>query len=377
MREAVAASLEATAFETDSLRAVEAQYGDARFGRTLEGLIEARRELAAWPPADGPETMGRLGLLIDTFRLRADQLRRMHLDAADEIRGAVQGRLDQSGLVALGVILLAIAVGGFLILAILRNVRQIETQRLENLAHAVEASRAKSEFLTMMSHELRTPLNAILGFSDVLMNQYFGPPGAGRYRAYAADIHASGMHLLELIEDILDLSSIEAGKVNLHFAAIDLARLADECVTIVRRRADERKIRLTTDFPPDLPRVLADYRATKQILINLTNNAVKFTQSGGTVEISARVADGKVCLSIADNGPGIPQDKIGAVTDPFERAVGDPYLKSEGWGLGLAITKSLVDLQHGEMEIESVLGQGTTIHIRFSADAVAKLAKSR
>ena len=231
------------------------------------------------------------------------------------------------------------------------------------MGEAETANRAKSEFLAAMSHELRTPLNAILGFADILSNQYFGPPGAGKYREYAEDIQASGEHLLELVNEILDLSAIEAGKQSLVKERLSLVEIVMECEKIIEDKAHSNGIGLVTKVPEDLPPLYADKRATKQILLNLLSNAVKYTPEGGKVTVSAKGSKRTTTLKIADTGKGIPADKLPDLTEPFARVERDSYLAEQGWGLGLSITKSLVDLHEGSLEIKSTLGKGTTVTV--------------
>ncbi len=227
-----------------------------------------------------------------------------------------------------------------------------------------QASRAKSEFLASMSHELRTPLNAILGFADILSHQYFGPID-DKYREYAGDIYSSGEHLLTLVNEILDLSTIEAGKQSLVKDKLYAQEIIAECVRIVGEKAYNSGIKLITEVSDDLPPLYADRRATKQILINLLSNAVKFTPTGGKITVSAKASKRNMTLKITDTGRGIPAEKLPNLTDPFTQVDGDPYLAEKGWGLGLSITKSLIDLHDGTLDIKSEVGEGTTVTVTF------------
>ena len=232
---------------------------------------------------------------------------------------------------------------------------------------AEAATRAKSEFLAAMSHDLRTPLNAILGFADILTNQYLGPIN-DKYREYAADIHSSGEHLLTLVNETLDLSTIEAGKQSLVKEKLQAEEIITECVKIVGEKACNNDIKLIIETPDKLPLLYADRRATKQILINLLSNAVKFTPAGGKVMVSAIATKQNFGLKVADTGKGIPAENLPFLTDPFNRLNDDPYLSELGWGLGLSITKSLIDLHEGEMSIKSKVGKGTTVTVTFPND---------
>jgi signal transduction histidine kinase len=228
------------------------------------------------------------------------------------------------------------------------------------------ASRAKSDFLANVSHELRTPLNAIIGFSEIIKDQLFGPMGNQRYREYAIDIHESGTHLLSLINDILDLSKIEAGKFELHEEPIDLERATKSCFRIMRDRAEEAGVTLEHRFPPQMPHIKADPRAVKQILLNLLSNAVKFTDQGGRVLVYANInQEGGVVLHVEDTGIGIAEADIAKAMAPFGQVDSSLSRKYEGTGLGLPLTRHLVDLHDGELTLRSNMGQGTHVSILF------------
>ena len=240
-------------------------------------------------------------------------------------------------------------------------------------ARAEAASRSKSEFLANMSHELRTPLNAIIGFSEIMRKQMFGPLGAAKYEDYANDIHASGEHLLAVINDILDMSKIEAGKHTLDTSDIDLAHVIEETIRIVSGRASEADVTLLTE-PVEVPAVHADRRAVKQILLNLVTNGIKFTPTGGTVCVEAEHTDAEdfVTLSVIDTGIGIDASDLETLGRPFEQ-VESNYLKThEGTGLGLALSRSLVELHGGTLTIESAPGEGTCVS--FTLPKAAKPA---
>ncbi len=230
------------------------------------------------------------------------------------------------------------------------------------------ASRAKSDFLAGVSHELRTPLNAIIGFSEVMQNEMFGPIGNSHYREYATDIHESGHHLLSLINDILDLSKIEAGKFELHEETVTVTDTIEAALRLVRQRAEKKGLELTRAVAPRLPQLYADGRALKQVLLNLLTNAVKFTPQGGRVTIGANLGPGgELVLTVADTGVGMSAEDLEQALTPFGQAESDIARDQEGTGLGLPLTKHLVELHGGSLTIESAPGAGTTIRATFPA----------
>ncbi len=245
-----------------------------------------------------------------------------------------------------------------------RNVKLIEATTA-----AEQASRSKSEFLANMSHELRTPLNAIIGFSDIMQREQIGPIGP-RYREYAGDINHCGHHLLDIINDILDMAKIEAGKFEMQDERITLPMLLESCLRLMRDRAEKGGVTLESRLAPDLPLLRADTRALKQILINLLSNAVKFTPQGGSVILSARYdrATGELAIAVADTGCGIPAADLERVFQPFIQADGSISRRHEGTGLGLAIVKALSDRQDIVITIASDVGQGTSVTLRFGPE---------
>lgn len=235
--------------------------------------------------------------------------------------------------------------------------RMLERQNGQ-LARAV---RAKDEFLAHMSHELRTPLTAILGFSDLLQDPYFGALNA-KQREYAETISSAGEHLLSLINDLLDLSKIEAGGMALYPSAISLADTVAEAVAVIEGQAQKKSLRLRTDVPPALPPLSADARKVKQILYNLLSNAVKFTPAQGEVELYVREREGEVCVEVRDTGPGISPEQQALLFKPFSqlRAAEAELQGMTGTGLGLALTKQLVELHGGRVWLRSRVGRGST-----------------
>jgi two-component system cell cycle sensor histidine kinase PleC len=236
---------------------------------------------------------------------------------------------------------------------------------------AEKANEAKSSFLANMSHELRTPLNAILGFSEVLEREMFGPLPNPTYKGYAGDINVSGKHLLGLINDILDLSRIEAGRKDIAEEPVSLQEAAEQACRLMEVRAAEKSMTLAVQLPAALPKIMGDKRNINQILINLVTNAVKFTQAGGEVAISAYMEkDGRMALAVSDNGPGIPKQEQRQALATFARGAHATKLAIEGAGLGLPIVNGLMEVHGGTVEINSSIGKGTSVICRFPAARV-------
>ncbi|RWC51063.1 PAS domain-containing sensor histidine kinase [Mesorhizobium sp.] len=245
-----------------------------------------------------------------------------------------------------------------------RELVDLNRKYMKETERAEAANRAKSEFLANMSHELRTPLNAIIGFSELMEQGLFGPLGSERYEEYATDINSSGKYLLGVINDILDMSKIEAGQFSLDREEIDLGPLISETVRVVSLQAAQKAITVETRIADALT-LVADRRAIKQIVINLLSNAVKFTGQGGHISVRARNTSGALVLTIEDNGCGIPKDALGKLGRPFEQ-VQNQFSKSHaGSGLGLAISRSLAELQGGALKIRSTEGVGTIVSVRI------------
>ena len=249
-------------------------------------------------------------------------------------------------------------------------------EELRQASDAAElANRTKSEFLANMSHELRTPLNAIIGFSEMTYRGMLGPVGDAKYLEYAKDINASGQHLLDLINDILDLSKIEAGKLELQEQVVELPRIVTSCLNLIAERSRRAGLTVETRLPEGLPSLRADERKLKQIVINLLSNAIKFTPAGGTVVVAVeREADHGITIRISDTGIGIKPEDIATVLEPFGQVDSKLNRKYQGTGLGLSLTKALVELHGGALEIESELGVGTTVVVRLPAERLQGFA---
>jgi len=247
---------------------------------------------------------------------------------------------------------------------------QAETARGQAIAaleQAESANRTKSEFLANMSHELRTPLNAIIGFSQIMREGMFGPVENQRYAEYVADIHRSGEHLLALVNDILDISKVEAGRLELALDFVDLAALIRVCIDTVAGRAREGQVAVIYDTPADLPPIVADEIRLKQILLNLLSNAVKFTNADGQVCVAVSSGPDGTEIRVRDSGIGMRPDEIEIAMQPFRQLDGSLARKYEGTGLGLPLTKCLVELHGGTLDIASAPGAGTTVTVWLPA----------
>jgi signal transduction histidine kinase len=251
--------------------------------------------------------------------------------------------------------------------------KRIELQLIEAKEKAELASRAKSQFLANMSHELRTPLNAIIGFAEVLGSDL---AAAEKNRVeYAKDIRSSGAHLLQIINEILDLSKIEAGKLELELGPVDIAGVVAACRRLVAERAAEAGLTLEVDAAPELPTLNADEHKLKQVVLNLLSNAVKFTPSGGAIRVRVSTEREALVLSVADTGIGIAEEDIPKAMAPFVQLDSTLARRYPGTGLGLSLSKSLVELHGGEFRLESRLGAGTTATLRFPLKTIALAAE--
>ena len=253
-------------------------------------------------------------------------------------------------------------------------IAELETSKSisdEARRRAEEANLAKSRFLATMSHELRTPLNAILGFSEIMKNEVLGPMGQANYKEYVGDIHTSGQHLLNLINEILDLSRIEAGRYELHEEPVNLAHIAEDCVNLLQLKARSKDITITQSFARGLPRLWVDDRAVRQIALNLLSNAIKFTPTGGEIAIGVSATeDGGQYLSVRDNGPGIPPEEIPIVLSSFGQGSIAHKNAERGAGLGLPIVQALMTTHDGTFELKSKLREGTEAICTFPQSRV-------
>ena len=259
--------------------------------------------------------------------------------------------------------------------AVFRNLapwKKAEEDLLTAKQQAERASSAKSDFLAKISHEIRTPLNAIIGFSEVMMEERFGPVGSERYKQYLKDIHTSGGHLISLLNDLLDLSKIEAGKLELDFARLDLNELIQQCVGLMQPQANRERIIIRTALSATLPPVLADARSVRQIALNLLSNSIKFTGAGGQVIVSTAVNDiGEVVLRVRDTGVGMSEKDIAIALEPFRQLATSARFGSGGTGLGLPLTKALAEANRATFSIRSAVNAGTLIEVAFPGTPIA------
>jgi len=255
------------------------------------------------------------------------------------------------------------------------NRKHAENEILRTKQEAEMASRAKSEFLAAMSHELRTPLNAIIGFSDMIKTEALGPIENPHYSGYVKDINESGLHLLALINDILDLAKIESGKDDLAEEAVDIPENLNSALMLVRQRAQTRGVPLDLEIEDGLPALWADPRKLKQVFVNLLTNAIKFTGAGGHIILSARRhVGGDLVFEVADTGIGIASEDIPKALSQFGQVKKDPQYAQEGTGLGLPLTQALVAQHGGVLELRSRIGVGTTVTVRFPLQRVVELS---
>jgi PAS domain S-box-containing protein len=286
----------------------------------------------------------------------------------------VLGRARQGGMIPLFMTMGRFGDGADKLCAVFRDMtpwKKAEEDLTQAKRQAEKASSAKSDFLAKISHEIRTPLNAIIGFSEVMLEERFGPIGNERYREYLKDIHASGGHLLSLINDLLDLSKIEAGKLELTFTSVALNDLTQQCVAIMQPQASRERILIRTSLPQALPQVVADARSVRQIVLNLLSNSIKFTGAGGQVIVSTALNDnGEVVLRVRDTGVGMSERDLVTALEPFRQLATSARRGSGGTGLGLPLTKALAEANRASFHIKSAPQEGTLVEIAFPAARV-------
>jgi two-component system cell cycle sensor histidine kinase PleC len=252
-----------------------------------------------------------------------------------------------------------------------KQLQELAEKYAEEKTRAEEASQAKSKFLANMSHELRTPLNAIIGFSEIMESGLFGELGAPKYREYCRDIHQSGQYLLDVINDVLDMSKIEAGRFRLELEEVELDQVLADAMRVAASAGGEKSLELNAHVAPGI-HLLADRRALKQVALNLLSNAVKFTPDGGRISVRGRVRGGYALIAISDTGIGIAREALEKLGKPFEQVEGQLTKRFRGSGLGLAIAKSLIELHQGEMRIRSTPSTGTVVLVRLPVNGPAE-----
>ncbi len=286
----------------------------------------------------------------------------------------VVGRESNGGLIPLFMNLGKVGEDGQKFCAVLRDITQwkrAEEELTGARRQAELASSHKSDFLAKISHEMRTPLNAIIGFAEVMMEERFGPIGSDRYREYLKDIHQSGGHLISLINDLLDLSKIEAGKLELNFASVDLNEVAKQSMSIMQPQANRERIIIRSALAENLPPVVADERSIRQIVLNLLSNSVKFTKPGGQVILSTSLTEkGEVVLRVRDTGIGMSEEEVSAALEPFRQLSTSGRDRKEGTGLGLPLTKALAEANRASFQIKSAVNAGTLVEVAFPSTRV-------
>jgi PAS domain S-box-containing protein len=287
----------------------------------------------------------------------------------------LSGRRRGGGLFQLLMNVRPIDSGGERLCLTLRDITRWKTAEAEigNARRQAEvASAAKSDFIAKISHEIRTPLNAIMGFTDVMAQERFGPIGNDRYRQYLKDIQTSGGHLVSLLNDLLDLSKIESGKLELKFSRLDLNELTQECVGVMQAQANRERIIIRTSLAAQLPTVTADARSVRQIALNLLSNSIKFTGPGGQVIVStAAAADGGAVLRVRDTGAGMSEQDLAVALEPFRQLATAARFGSGGTGLGLPLTKALAEANRASFSIRSAVRTGTLVEVAFPAARLA------
>ena len=283
------------------------------------------------------------------------------------------GRVSRGGLVPLFITVGRIE-DGDKYCAVLRDItawKRNEEELINARQEAEKASTAKSEFLAKISHEIRTPLNAVIGFSEVMMDERFGPIGNDRYRQYLKDIHSSGEHLVSLLNDLLDLSKIEAGKLDLTFVTVNLNDLVQQCVAIMQQEANRERVIIRTSLNANLPPIVADARSVRQIALNILSNSIKFTGAGGQIIVATAVSeDQEVSLRVRDTGQGMSEKELQTALEPFRQLSTSARWGATGTGLGLPITKALAEANHARFRITSEVDTGTLVEVAFPATRV-------
>lgn len=333
-----------------------------RSAQALFGYDAAELEDRSFADLFAPESIGTAIAYLE--RLQGQGVAALIDDGSEMI-----GRERLGGLIPMFMTMGRLGETGDRYCAVFRDItpwKKAEEELIAARRDAERASTAKSDFLAKISHEIRTPLNAIIGFSEVMTEERFGPIGNERYRQYLKDIHASGGHLISLINDLLDLSKIEAGKLELTFASVSINDLTQQCVAIMQPQANRERVIIRTSLSPRLPPVIADARSVRQIVLNLLSNSIKFTVAGGQVIVSTAMTDtGEVVLRVRDTGIGMSEKDLATALEPFRQVATVTRARPGGTGLGLPLTKALAEANQATFQIKSTPNEGTLVEIAF------------
>ena len=371
-------ALAATEAEKQELKAIVDAATDGVITLDAEGrIVDANARAAALFRTAAADLAGRsLGDLLapESERAARDQLDRIVRGAGIPNNGLdVAARVGDDRLAPLAMTLTR--VGGDHICAVFRDItsrKQSEDELRNAKRETLRAVSAKAEFLAKVSHEIRTPLNAMTGFAEVIMAERFGPIGNERYREYVKDIHAAGTHLVSMLNDLLDLSRVETGQIELTFANVDLNALTQQCVGIMQPQANRARIIIRTSLTPGLPLIVADERSLRQIVLNLIANSIKFTGPGGQVIVSTVFTDSReAVLRVRDTGSGMSEKDIAAALEPFRQIATSGSFGSGGTGFGLPLTKALAEANRANFSIKSAPNAGTLVEIAFPPSRLA------
>jgi PAS domain S-box-containing protein len=333
-----------------------------RSAQALFGYDAAELEDRSFADLFAPESIGTAIEYLE--RLQGQGIAALINDGNEVI-----GRERLGGLIPMFMTMGRLGEAGEKYCAVFRDItpwKKAEEELVAARRDAERASSAKSDFLAKISHEIRTPLNAIIGFSEVMTEERFGPIGNDRYRQYLKDIHASGAHLISLINDLLDLSKIEAGKLDLTFASVAINDMVQQCVAIMQPQANRERVIIRSSLSPRLPQVMADARSVRQIVLNLLSNSIKFTVAGGQVIVSTAITNtGEVALRVRDTGIGMSEKDLATALEPFRQVATVTRARPGGTGLGLPLTKALAEANHATFNIKSTPNEGTLVEITF------------
>ncbi len=360
---------------------------EAEQARSLEGAVETVEGLRAAlarveadvQSLDPGDRAGRRAILAElapfeeplhdiTRRLGSGQWR-------SELEQRQRALVERRRLLSVGILTVSVLLVLVSLLVIQRSYRLAKQERDARMA-AVSADQAKTRFLANMSHELRTPLNAVIGFAQIIRDEKFGPLGQAAYRDRAQDILTSAQHLLSVLNDVLNLARIESDRMPLNETVCQPSDIVARCQGMVEPDAERRQVRLKTAIPDDLPALRADPRLLRQICLNLLSNAIKYGRAGGEVVVAWRAERGWLVMSVTDDGPGIPRERLESIMLPFYQGPSSGHDRPEGSGLGLSLAKRFAELHQGYLAISSEEGQGTTVTVGFPPERVVSGAQA-